>query len=152
MTVSHAVWLSIAGMETAFSALCWLHTCRAYYSAGQIHALQHQWPQSEHCYRQCALLTTDQRSRAQALYCLGVACHQQGRYQDALQAYDQASDGVDSMQHILTLGRVRALREAGQQTYAEALAKDFVASDQAKTCPTVVLAALKGASTGVKSR
>eukprot|EP00878_Enallax_costatus_P010559 GHUV01011026.1.p1 GENE.GHUV01011026.1~~GHUV01011026.1.p1 ORF type:complete len:561 (+),score=174.83 GHUV01011026.1:501-2183(+) len=125
---------------------------RAYYSAGQIHALQHQWPQSEDCYRKCAQLTADQQSRAQALYCLGVACHQQGRYQDALQAYNQAVGGGDSIQPMLVLGRVRALRELGQQADAEALAREFVASDRAKTCPSVVFDALNGKSVEDPSR
>jgi hypothetical protein len=116
--------------------------CRAHYSSGQVHALQHQWQQSEHHYRQCAQLAADEASKGQALYCAGVAAHHLGRFQEALDAYDQAA-GVPSIQPMVLLGQVRALKALGQTEQAAALAKAFLASDEAWTCPAAVLDALR---------
>lgn len=123
---------------------CLLLLCRAHYSAGQIHALQHHWHQSEDCYRKCAQLAWDEQSKAQALYCLGVACHQQGRFEEALEAYDSslAVNGDTSMRPMLVLSRVRALRELGRDTEAEGVAEEFLASDQARLCSPVVVDAI----------
>ncbi|KAF6264498.1 hypothetical protein COO60DRAFT_128154 [Scenedesmus sp. NREL 46B-D3] len=77
---------------------------RAHYSSGQVHALQHQWQQSEEHYRQCAQLAADEASKGQALYCAGVAAHHLGRFQEALDAYDHAA-GVPSIQPMVVLGQ-----------------------------------------------
>lgn len=128
----------------------WLNavTCRAHYSAGQIHALQHQWPQSEECYRKCAQLAQDQQSKGQALYCLGVACHQQQKFAEALDAYNQVVDADTSILSMLVLGRVRALRELGRHVEAKGLAEEFLTSDLARSASPVVVDAIRG-KTGV---
>lgn len=132
-------------------ALLLLLVCRAHYSAGQVHALQQQWQQSEECYRSCAGLSQDPQSKAQALYCLGVACHQQGKYQQALSAYDQAVGGDISIQPMLLLARVRSLRELGRDTEADRIAEEFLQSEHAKSCPPVVLDALTRDNRGAAS-
>lgn len=115
--------------------------CRAHYSAGQIHALQHQWQQSETHYRLCADLTADPQSRGQALYCVGVAAHHLGRHRDALDAYAQALD-VDTIKPMVVLGQARALKATGQVEQAVEVAGAFLRSDQARGCPPVVIEAL----------
>eukprot|EP00879_Flechtneria_rotunda_P030526 GHRR01033166.1.p1 GENE.GHRR01033166.1~~GHRR01033166.1.p1 ORF type:complete len:147 (+),score=43.98 GHRR01033166.1:104-544(+) len=124
--------------------------CRAHYSTGQIHALQHQWPQSEDRYRTCAELLTDEQPRGQALYCVGVACHQQGKFQEALQAYEQASK-VETIQPMVVLGQVRALKELGQPAEAKAVASAFMQSEQASRCSAAVLDALRCITQGPKA-
>ncbi|KAF8072601.1 ALB3L3 [Scenedesmus sp. PABB004] len=124
---------------------------RAHYSAGQVAALQQQWPASESHYRRCAELAAEPAARAQAQYCVGVACHQQGRHRDALAAFAAAGavGGGGSLAPMLALGRARALRGLGQAGAAAAVARDFLASPAAAACPAPVLEALRdGADDG----
>lgn len=126
-----------------FAVVC----CRAHYSAGQVHALQQQWAQSEESYRQCARLAADDAARGQALYCVGVACHHQGKYAAALQAYEQAG-AVPGIAHTLMLSRARALQRLGRSEEAAALAEEFLQSDAAVGCPDAVRDALQGLRRG----
>jgi hypothetical protein len=119
-----------------------LPPCRAHYSSGQVHALQHQWRQSEEHYLQCAQLAADAASKGQALYCAGVAAHHLGKFQEALDAYNQAV-GVVSIQPMVILGQVRALNALGQTEQAGVVATAFLNSDQARACPAAVLDALR---------
>jgi len=117
---------------------CWR---RAHYSAGQVYALQHQWQLAEESYRRCAQLSTDEQSRGQALYCVGVACHHQGKFEDALVAYSGAGD-TTGMLPMKVLGTVRALNALGRTGEASAAASDFLSSPAGKLCPDLIREAL----------
>jgi tetratricopeptide (TPR) repeat protein len=125
---------------------CCCHCCcRAHYSAGQIYALQGQWPQSEHSYRACAELSPDPPSQAQALYCVGVARHQQGNFAAAVEAYESAGAAGpgDNLQPMLALGTARALSQQGLVQEAAVLAQAMLASQWAGLCAPPVAQALR---------
>jgi tetratricopeptide (TPR) repeat protein len=111
-----------------------------------VHALQQQWAASGASYRSCAALSHDPQTRAQALYCVGVACHQQGAFQDALNAYQAAAAAgpPDSLRAMLALGSARALQGMGRADEAAATAATFLAQGrQAGACPPPVADALQ---------
>jgi tetratricopeptide (TPR) repeat protein len=128
-------------------AVLLLRFCRAHYSAGQIHALQQGWQQSEDSYKKCAELSADPQARDQSLYCVGVACHQQGKFGEALAAYGAAAAaGGHSLRPMLALGQVRALQQLGRHVEALAVAEQFLASDDSSKCPAAVVDALRAAA------
>lgn len=118
---------------------------RAHYSAGQIYALQSQWPQSGASYRACAQLSRDPSSQAQALYCVGVAAHQQGNYTAALDAYEEAAAAgpAATLQPMLALGTARALQQLGRVDEAAAVAEGLLGSEWAGVCAPPVAQALR---------
>jgi tetratricopeptide (TPR) repeat protein len=107
--------------------------------------MRSQWPQSEASYRACAGLSTDTASQAQALYCVGVACHQQGNHAAALDAYHAAvaAGPGDNLQPMLALGTARALQQQGQLQEAAAVADRLLQSEWACVCAPPVAEALK---------
>jgi tetratricopeptide (TPR) repeat protein len=139
---------AVSCFGAAAAAAC--GTPRTHYSLGQIHALQQQWQQSQDGYSACAALSTDPQARAQALYCAGVACHQQGRHKEALQAFQQAAAAgpPSSLQAMLVLGSARALQGMGQPDEAAAAARQFLAGEHAQVCPQPVAEALRSLAAG----
>jgi Tetratricopeptide repeat len=119
---------------------------RAHYSAGQVHALRGDWPAAEEAYLRCAAATAEPHTMAQAYYCAGVAAHQQGHHEAALQAFEhvQVAPGLEP---ALALARVRALAALGRHADSAATADAFLSSDAVATCPDDVVAALREAST-----
>lgn len=106
-----------------------------------MYALQQRWQLAEASYRTCAQLSTDEQSRGQALYCVGVACHHQGKFEDALVAYCSAGDAAGILP-MKVLGTVRALKALGRLREATAAVDEFLSSPAGKTCPEAIKDAL----------
>jgi tetratricopeptide (TPR) repeat protein len=76
---------------------------------------------------------------------VGVACHQQGNYAAALDAYHAAvaAGPGGNLQPMLALGSARALQQQGQLQEAAAVADGLLQSQWAGLCAPPVAEALK---------
>lgn len=151
-TIHPSDWFCLAPCDRSCCCCCcsYSYPCcrcddRAHYSAGQIFALQGQWAQSEASYRACAQLAAETASQAQALYCVGVACHQQSSYAAAVEAYSASSAAgpPDNLLPMLALGTARALKQLGQASEAAAVADRALKSQWASLCAPPVMQALR---------
>lgn len=94
--------------------------------------------------------TADPASLAQAHYCVGVACHQQGKFAQAVEAYDAAANAgpTDNLRPMLALGSARALVQLGRADEAAAVADSALKSQWVGLCPAAVVDALKEVAAG----
>lgn len=76
---------------------------------------------------------------------MGVACHQQGNFAAAIDAYDAAAAAGpgDNLQPMLALGTARALQQQGQPQEAAAVADRLLQSQWVGLCAPPVAEALK---------
>ena len=76
---------------------------------------------------------------------MGVACHQQGNYTAAVDAYtaSTAAGPADNLQPMLALGTARAMQQLGQVAEAAAVAKGLLRSQWASLCAPPVMQALR---------
>jgi tetratricopeptide (TPR) repeat protein len=156
MRSEHKVKVKAPADQASRSALscCRVLCCpcchSAHYSAGQIYALQGQWPQSEASFKACAQLSTEPSAQAQALYCGGVALNQQGSYAAAMEAYEAASAAgpADNLRPMLALGTARALKQLGDDVGAAEVAGQALRSEWGRLCAPPVAQALKDLAGG----
>ncbi|MEW5301675.1 MAG: hypothetical protein WDW36_004520 [Sanguina aurantia] len=116
---------------------------RAHYSRGQVGSLTGAWERAEADFGRAAELAPAGPERGQAMYCLATALHTQGKLDDALLAYRQASEQWPGQAVVLysTANLLTSLGEAQQalEVVVQALQMDAQTAQRAFRQPLLVL-------------